>query len=99
MTDTPKPPPVLYFRENISTVYMDGSHMDDRFGHAFANKKRESDVGPYVHLDQFLAQVERRADRRASDIAQRMGGEYYTPDYYWAEKARQLAKAIKEGKA
>lgn len=62
MTDTPKPPPVLYFRENFSTVYMDGSHMDNRFGHAFANKKRESDVGPYVHLDQFLEEVATRAE-------------------------------------
>lgn len=57
MTNTAKPPTVLYFRENISTVYMDGSHMDNRFGHAFANRKRKSDVGPYVHLGQFKEEV------------------------------------------
>jgi len=56
-----KPPMTLYFRENISTVYMDGSHMDNRFGQAFANRRRESDVGPYVHLKQFIEEVERRA--------------------------------------
>lgn len=56
-----KPPMTLYFRENLSTVYMDGSHMHNRFGQAFANRKRESDVGPYVHLGQFMAEVERRA--------------------------------------
>ena len=56
-----KPPRTLYFRENVSNVYMDGSHMDNRFGQAFATRKRESDVGPYVHLEQFMEEVERRA--------------------------------------
>ena len=46
-----KPPMTLYFRENISTVHMDGSHMDNRFGQAFASRKRESDVGPYIFKD------------------------------------------------
>ena len=52
--------------------------------------------GPYVHLDQFIEEVEKRADRRAMDIANHMGGEYYTPDYYWAEKTREFAKELKE---
>ena len=46
-----KPPMTLYFRENISNIHMDGSHMDNRFGQAFAPRKRESDVGPYVHMN------------------------------------------------
>lgn len=61
MSNTQKLPMVLYFRENISTVFMDGSHMNNRFGQAFAIRKRESDVGPYVHLGQFVEEVEKRA--------------------------------------
>jgi len=101
MTDTLKPPMVIYFRENISTVYMDGSHMDNRFGHAFANKNRESDVGPYVHLDQFLAEVERRALGDAHNQAETAEVNMPYPDedvimLWFRETAIKLAKELKE---
>jgi hypothetical protein len=82
-----KPPMTLYFRENLSTVYMDGSHMDNRFGHAFANRKRESDFGPYVHMEQFMDEVERRAGECAE--------EGLSFDGAFVDIARELAKEIK----
>ena len=89
---TNKPPMTLYFRENISTVHMDGSHMDNRFGQAFANRKRESDVGPYVHMEQFMAEVERRADANHATTMRQ-----YSSDFM--EAIQELAKEIMEGKA
>lgn len=100
----PKPPMVLYFRGNISTVYMDGSHMDNRFGHAFANRKRESEVGPYVHLDQFLAEVKRRAKAMVEKDAEENHMHLPAPaedlKSFWTDEAiKQLTKEIEEGKA
>ena len=87
-----KPPRTLYFRENVSNVYMDGSHMDNRFGQAFATRKRESDVGPYVHLEQFMEEVERRAGSNPKTRSWDMSlGEAK------AEAMQELAKEIEEG--
>ena len=52
-----KPARTLYFRENVSNVHMDGSHMDNRFGQAFASRKRESDVGPYILKDWLMDEL------------------------------------------
>lgn len=90
MSKTQKPPLVLYFRENISTVFMDGSHMNNRFGQAFANRKRESDDGPYVHLDQFMEEVEKRS-------CQKIGNQILKHPRYDAIALRELAKELKEG--
>ena len=76
-----KPPMTLYFRENISTVHMDGSHMDNRFGQAFANRKRESDVGPYIHLKQFMEEVERQADAKHATTMRDYGSDFF--DAFW----------------
>ena len=87
-----KPPMTLYFRENISTIYMDGSHMNNRFGQAFANRKREADVGPYVHLKHFMEEVE----RRASPVRFQHARNSAEAGYY---AMLELAKEIMEGKS
>jgi hypothetical protein len=61
-------------------------------------KDNVHNVGPYVHLKQFMEEVERRAEKRALDIANHMGGEYYCPEYYFSEKAQELARETEEGK-
>lgn len=86
-----KPPITLYFRENISTVHMDGSHMVHRFGHAFENRKRESDVGPYVNLKQFMNETERVAEENKASML-KYG---WTIEYLCWKAIQELAKEIK----
>lgn len=78
--------------------------MDNRFGHAFANRKRESEVGPYVHLDQFLAEVRRRAKAMVEKDAEENHMHLPAPaedlKSFWTDEAiKQLTKEIEEGKA
>jgi hypothetical protein len=87
MNDT-KPPMTLYFRENISTVHMGGSHMDNRFGQAFATRKRESDVGPYI----FKAWLQEELLKRAK---QGMRG-YESPARYTMELGRAIKDIFRE---
>ena len=87
------PPRTLYFRENVSNVYMDNSHMYNRFGQAFASRRRESDVGTYVHLEQFMEEVERQAVKLFAKS-------FHTstlPDCV-SQSLKELAKEIQEGK-
>lgn len=98
-----KPPMTLYFRENISSVHMDGSHMDNRFGHAFASRKRESDVGPYVHMEQFKAALIERAEKLAINAAEAAKSDLPYPlddcvNYWLLDAYDELAKEIAEGK-
>ena len=79
-----KPPRTLYFRENVSNVYMDGSHMDNRFGQAFASRKRESDVGPYIFKNWLNEELIKRAKAG-------MRG-YESPEKY----SMELGKAVKD---
>lgn len=93
MKDTPKPPMVVWV----------GGH---RTGF-LATTTEQSDMttdGPYVHLDQFLAEVERRAKAMVEKDAEE--NHMYLPapvddlKSFWIEDAMQeLAKEIKEGKA
>ena len=83
-----KPPMTLYFRENISTVYMDGSHMDNRFGQAFATRKRESDVGPYILKDCLKEELLQRAKEK-------MRG-YESPEKYFSELGRAVIDIFSE---
>jgi hypothetical protein len=51
-----------------------------------------SPYGPYVHLEQFMEEVERRADaKHATEMRQ------YSSDFM--EATQELAKEIMEGKA
>jgi len=79
-----KPPMTLYFRENCSTVYMDGSHMNNRFGQAFATRKRAADVGPYI----LKAWLKEELLKRAKEG---MRG-YESPEKY----SMELGRAIKD---
>jgi len=85
---TNKPPMTLYFRENISTVHMDGSHMEYRFGQAFANRKRESDVGPYILKAWFKEELLKRAKEG-------MRG-YASPEKYSMELGRAIKDIFRE---
>ena len=93
MTDTPKPPMVVWV----------GGH---RTGF-LATTTEQSDMtpdGPYVHLDQFLAEVRNKAIDMAEKDAEAMGRDLPAPIEdcmtFWLEDAMQeLAKKIKEGKA
>ena len=74
MSDTQKPPMV---------VWLTGKHTPCE-----ASDKRQcfySETGPYVHLDQFLAEVERRA-----------GGEKSHCDYRYYEAVQELTKELKQ---
>jgi len=101
---TNKPPMTLYFRENLSNVHMDGSHMDNRFGQAFANRKRKADVGPYVHLQQFKSDLIKRAEQLAIAAAEAAECDLAYPlddcvNYWLLDAYDELAKEIIEGKA
>jgi hypothetical protein len=85
---TNKPPMTLYFRENISTVYMDISHMDNRFGQAFASRKREADVGPYILKDWLKEELLKRA-------REGMRG-YASPEKYSMELGRAIKDIFRE---
>ena len=85
---TNKPPMTLYFRENISNVHMDGSHMDNRFGQAFANRKRESDVGPYIFKNWLKEELIKRAKEG-------MRG-YASPEKYFSELGRAVKDILTE---
>ena len=50
------------------------------------------DVGPYVNLEQFMAEVERRADANHATTMRQ-----YSSDFM--EAIQELAKEIMEGKA
>jgi len=85
---TNKPPMTLYFRENISTVYMDNSHMYNRFGQAFASRKRESDVGPYIFKNWLNEELIKRAKAG-------MRG-YESPEKYLMELGRAIKDIFRE---
>ena len=87
MNDT-KPPMTLYFRENISTVHMGGSHMDNRFGQAFGLRRREADVGPYILNDWLKEELLKRA-------REGMRG-YESPEKYLMELGRAIKDILKE---
>jgi len=82
------PPRTLYFRENLSNVYMDGSHMDNRFGQAFDSRRRESDVGPYVLKDWLNEELIKRAKAG-------MRG-YESPEKYFSELGRAVKDILTE---
>jgi len=83
-----KPPMTLYFRENLSTVYRDGSHMNNRFGQAFASRKREADVGPYILKDWLKEELLKRA-------REGMRG-YASPEKYFSELGRAIKDILTE---
>jgi len=83
-----KPPRTLYFRENISNVHMDGSHMDNRFGQAFGLRRRESDVGPYILKDWLNEELLKRAKAG-------MRG-YESPEKYLMELGRAIKDILTE---
>jgi hypothetical protein len=83
-----KPARTLYFRENVSNVYMDGSHMDNRFGQAFASRKRESDVGPYILKDWLMDELLKLA-------REGMRG-YESPEKYLMELGRAIKDILTE---
>ena len=85
---TNKPPRTLYFRENVSNVHMDGSHMDNRFGQAFASRKREADVGPYILKDWLQEELLKRA-------REGMRG-YESPEKYLMELGRAIKDILTE---
>jgi len=88
MTDTPKPPMVVW-------LDVDGTSEWDnkrKYWGNWGNTPRPYDHGPYVHIDQFLAEVEKRADgKHAVHMRQ------YSSD--WMEAAQELAAEIMEGKS
>jgi hypothetical protein len=83
-----KPPRTLYFRENVSNVYMDNSHMYNRFGQAFASRKREADVGPYILKDFLMEELLKRAKKG-------MRG-YASPEKYFSELGRAVIDIFRE---
>ena len=85
---TKKPPMTLYFRENISTVHMDNSHMDNRFGQSFASRKRETDVGPYIFKGWLKEELLKRAKEG-------MRG-YASPEKYLMELGRAIKDIFRE---
>lgn len=93
-----KPPMTAWLGPNQSSPTMDNS--GEQFGHyRTVCRGPLIQTGPYVHLEQFMEEVERRAEKRALEVANLMGGEYYCPEYYFADKANELAKEIMEGNA
>ena len=78
----------LYFRENISTVHMDGSHMDNRFGQAFGLRRRDSDVGPYILKDWLREELLKRSKEG-------MRG-YASPEKYFSELGRAVIDIFRE---
>lgn len=91
MSDAPN---VVWVYE--SSIGLPGS--TERHGGWFEDAKHGVQGGAYVNIDWFMAEVERRAKKKALSIANHIGSEYYEPHCYWQEHAEQLAKAIKEGK-
>lgn len=93
MTDTQKPPMVLQWQRTHPSTDLDGNIIQEN-GIATTSSHPLMLGETYVHLDQFLAEVEKRA-KKASE-------KYIPPDRplmgYWRNYAMQeLAKELKEG--
>ena len=61
MTDTPEPPMVVWLQNQQSL--QEGQWQDDDVTWC-RDKIFKHDVGPYVHLDQFLAEAKKRSKKR-----------------------------------
>lgn len=88
MTDTPKPPMVVWLDVDGTSDRPEGR----RFWGNWSNSKLAHDNGPYVHLEQFMEEVERRADAKHATTMRQ-----YSSDFM--EAMQELAKEIMEGKA
>lgn len=89
--DTPKPPMVVYGRRLHPSTDLDGNIISENWMATTSDHplmKGET----YIHLDQFLAEVERRAMEIGYNVTE--------PSFEQVGEAMlELAKEIKEGKA
>ena len=90
MTDTQKPPMVVYISQNQLQPSMSRDGGEER-GHFHTKKSSPVMRGPYVNLDQFVEAVESVADGKHTTIL----GNSYSSDYH--EALKELVKEIKEG--
>lgn len=84
ITDTPKPPMVVWLQNQQS---LNEEQWQDDDVTWCRDKIFKHDVGPYVHLDQFMAEVERR-------MMEAEGNGLVGNKWAWAIK--ELAKELKE---
>jgi hypothetical protein len=85
-----KPPMTVWASDDINAPVM-GCNGPKR-GHWCSVRSQVFRHGPYVHLEQFMEEVERRADaKHATEMRQ------YSSDFM--EAMQELAKEIMEGKA
>ena len=87
---TNRPPMTVWASDDINAPVM-GCNGPKR-GHWCSVRSQVFRHGPYVHLEQFMEEVERRADsNHATEMRQ------YSSDFM--EAMQELAKEIQEGKA
>ena len=85
-----KPPMTVWASDDINAPVM-GCNGPKR-GHWCSVRSQVFRHGPYVHLEQFMEEVERRADaKHATEMRQ------YSSDFM--EATQELAKELMEGKA
>ena len=90
MTTPNRPPMTVWASDDINAPVM-GCNGPKR-GHWCSVRSQVFRHGPYVHLEQFMEEVERRADaKHATEMRQ------YSSDFM--EAMQELAKEIMEGKA
>jgi len=84
-----KPPMTVWASDDINAPVMGGG--GPKRGHWCSVRSQVFRHGPYVHLEQFMEEVERRAGECAE--------EGLSFDCEFVDIARELAKEIEEGKA
>ena len=85
-----KPPMTVWASDDINAPVM-GCNGPKR-GHWCSVRSQVFRHGPYVHLEQFMEEVERRADANHATTMRQ-----YSSDFM--EAIQELAKEIMEGKA
>lgn len=102
MTDTPKPPMVVWLKPSTAARDDDsGTFWPGPTGATLAYMQPKDKSEAYVHIDQFLAEVERRAKAMVEKDAEE--NHMYLPapvddlKSFWIDEAMlELAKEIKE---
>lgn len=88
ITNTAKPPMIVWLQNQQS---LDIDQWQDYDVTWCRDKIFKHDVGPYVHLDKFLAEVEAVADSKHHVDMRNYGNDFM-------DAVRELSKEIKEGK-
>lgn len=91
MTDTPKPPMVVWLDRFADQGNEMGVYATVKT--PLINDDNAPSFGPYVHLDQFLAEVERRLDLWRSVVI--AGESQEITDKHFKEAALMIIKELK----